>query len=116
MGIGTEDPVDMPMAPFTEQVQIIIGDLWAKIIGIICAVVMTGTVNPVQTIITRQFLICTCPFEQIGVTDTLELRSVLAQAHFTAMRTENPDGLFLTNGMVAQHFKWIMVAGIQNML
>ena len=114
--IGTENAMDMPMAAFPEQIQVIIRYLGVEAIGIVTTVRLAATVDPVQAIITRQRFRCAFPLEQIRFTEALKLWSVFSQTYFTAMGPEYPYGLLLATGVIPQFLKRVVVASIQDAL
>jgi len=114
--VGAEDAMDMPVTAFTEQIQVIIGYLGTKVVGVVTAMRLPGAIDPGQAIVTRQRFPGASPLEQIRCTKTLKLWPIFSQAYFTALGPENANGLLLFARVESQYLKGIVMAGIQDAL
>jgi len=108
--MGSENVVDVPVPPFTEQMQIEVGDLRGELIGIDDDMPVSFLVHPVQAIGRVDGAGGSGPLKQIGIGDPLQDRTIFTDAHRNRIHQIGAHRLLFSLDVVTEDGEWIVVA------
>ena len=105
----TQNTINMQVATFVKQVQIIQAELRRKAVGIMNNPLIAGGIDPGQPVMQGQRISRAPPLKQIGIRQSPQRLIKIGQLSPLSARQERPDNHLLTAAMATKHRKRIGV-------
>jgi hypothetical protein len=106
----------MPVFAFSEEMQVILRQLWHETVRVMERMLNPMGITPRQAVAIRNLSCITMPFKQVGVPDSFQLCACLDDPHPGSTRNEGSHQFPVGNTVFSEYRERIMMPRLQQTL